>query len=597
MRRRSPRTVSAIVSRIGHGDQHAGAGGVTAGEREAADLATSCRRTSWGAAGRKPCLISALPAITTIPLTRRSRPRAGARGAIAANAATAAGARPPSSSWRSRRRGPRRAPWTTPLASEVVCPAHRPVGRGQSASRRRWRRRSARSDPDDGRDGDSHPDEGRPTRFGPTQVERHDSLSPSAAGSIQRRGSRSSAVGRLRAPIGWRRDRPPPPARRPRRPARRPAPPRRADRARRRARRRRRGRAVRHRRVRGGARRAEERRQARSPRPRATRSRRCWRRPRTLSRAGQGRRGRRRRGAARRSTDAASSALPNPASAEAPEGGEDDFVVLETVGTPRDFAAEGFEPRDHLELGQLLGAIDTERGAKVSGARFYYLTGVGAQLELALTQLAMSKAAEWGFTPMIPPALVKPSAMEGTGFLGQAADDVYYLEKDDLYLVGTSEVPLAAYHSDEILDAESLAAALRRVQPLLPPRGRLVRQGHPRHLPRALVRQGRDVRVHDARGVVRRARAHPRLGAGLARRCSSCPTASSTSRPATSASRPSASSTARRGSRRRASTARCRRRPTAPQFQARRLDIRTRRRRESSTAPRRSPRSTARSAP
>jgi seryl-tRNA synthetase len=148
--------------------------------------------------------------------------------------------------------------------------------------------------------------------------------------------------------------------------------------------------------------------------------------------------------------------LPNPASPEAPEGGEDDYVVLETVGTPRDFAAEGFEPRDHLELGELLGAIDVERGAKVSGARFYYLTGVGAQLELALTQLAMGKAAEWGFTPMIPPALVKSSAMEGTGFLGQAADDVYRLEKDDLYLVGTSEVPLAAYHSDEILDAETL---------------------------------------------------------------------------------------------------------------------------------------------
>ena len=148
--------------------------------------------------------------------------------------------------------------------------------------------------------------------------------------------------------------------------------------------------------------------------------------------------------------------LPNLASADAPQGGEDDFVVLDTVGTPRDFAAEGFEPRDHLELGTMLGAIDTERGAKVSGARFYYLTGVGAQLELALTQVAMSKAAAWGFTPMIPPALVKPRAMEGTGFLGQAADDVYYLEKDDLYLVGTSEVPLAAYHSDEILEAEPL---------------------------------------------------------------------------------------------------------------------------------------------
>jgi seryl-tRNA synthetase len=149
--------------------------------------------------------------------------------------------------------------------------------------------------------------------------------------------------------------------------------------------------------------------------------------------------------------------LPNLASPDAPRGGEDDFVVLETIGTPRDFAAEGFEPRDHLELGQLLGAIDVERGTKVSGSRFYFLTGVGAQLELALTQLAMSKAAEWGFTPMIPPALVKPSAMEGTGYLGQGgAEDVYYLEKDDLYLVGTSEVALAAYHSDEILDAASL---------------------------------------------------------------------------------------------------------------------------------------------
>jgi seryl-tRNA synthetase len=154
--------------------------------------------------------------------------------------------------------------------------------------------------------------------------------------------------------------------------------------------------------------------------------------------------------------DALLRALPNPASEEAPEGGEEDFVVLDTVGTPRDFAAEGFEPRDHIELGQLLGAIDTERGAKVSGARFYYLTGAGARLELALTQLAMGKASEWGFTPMIPPALVKPSAMDGTGFLGQAADDVYYLEKDDLYLVGTSEVALAAYHSDEILDPASL---------------------------------------------------------------------------------------------------------------------------------------------
>ncbi len=139
-----------------------------------------------------------------------------------------------------------------------------------------------------------------------------------------------------------------------------------------------------------------------------------------------------------------------------PTGGEDDLYVVETIGTPRDFAAEGFEPRDHLELGEMLGAIDMERGAKVSGSRFYFLTGVGAQLEFALSQFAMAKALAWGFTPIIPPSLVKPSAMEGTGFLGQAAQDVYHLQEDDLYLVGTAEVPLAAYHSDEIIDAAQL---------------------------------------------------------------------------------------------------------------------------------------------
>lgn len=139
-----------------------------------------------------------------------------------------------------------------------------------------------------------------------------------------------------------------------------------------------------------------------------------------------------------------------------PVGGEDDFTVLETIGTPRDFDAEGFAPKDHLELGELLGAIDTERGAKVSGSRFYYLTGIGALLEFALVNAAMAQATAAGFTPMLTPALVKPKAMEGTGFLGQAAEDVYHLDKDDLYLVGTSEVPLAAYHMDEILEADQL---------------------------------------------------------------------------------------------------------------------------------------------
>ncbi|MBA2717371.1 MAG: serine--tRNA ligase [Propionibacteriales bacterium] len=148
--------------------------------------------------------------------------------------------------------------------------------------------------------------------------------------------------------------------------------------------------------------------------------------------------------------------LANLASIEAPAGGEDDYVVLEKIGAPRDFAAEGFAPLDHVELGKRLQAFDIERGAKVSGARFYYLTGVGAMLELALLQMAMERASAAGFTPMIPPALVKPRAMEGTGFLGQAAADVYALPDDDFYLVGTSEVPLAAYHSDEILDGSSL---------------------------------------------------------------------------------------------------------------------------------------------
>ncbi|MFI2032831.1 serine--tRNA ligase [Streptomyces buecherae] len=148
--------------------------------------------------------------------------------------------------------------------------------------------------------------------------------------------------------------------------------------------------------------------------------------------------------------------LGNLVHPDVPVGGEEDFTVLETVGAPRDFAAEGFEPRDHLEIGQLLGAIDTERGAKVSGSRFYYLTGVGALLELALVNAAIAQATAAGFTPMLTPALVKPRAMEGTGFLGQAAENVYHLEKDDYYLVGTSEVPLAAYHMDEILDADKL---------------------------------------------------------------------------------------------------------------------------------------------
>jgi len=152
--------------------------------------------------------------------------------------------------------------------------------------------------------------------------------------------------------------------------------------------------------------------------------------------------------------------ISNRVSPEAPIGGEEDFKEIERIGTPRDFTKEGFEPRDHMELGRLLGAIDTDRGAKVSGARFYYLTGVGALLEFALVNYAISNALRNGFTPVIPPVLVKPAAMEGTGFLGQAAENVFHLERDEFYLVGTSEVPLAAYHMDEILDGTKLPIRL-----------------------------------------------------------------------------------------------------------------------------------------
>ena len=148
--------------------------------------------------------------------------------------------------------------------------------------------------------------------------------------------------------------------------------------------------------------------------------------------------------------------LSNLLDTEAPIGGEEDFVTIEHIGTPRDFAQDGFEPKDHVELGKLLGAIDTERGAKVAGSRSYYLTGVGALLEFALVNYAIQSALKNGFTPVIPPVLVNPAAMEGTGFLGQAAENVYRIEKDDVYLVGTSEVPLAAMHMDEILPADKL---------------------------------------------------------------------------------------------------------------------------------------------
>jgi len=146
--------------------------------------------------------------------------------------------------------------------------------------------------------------------------------------------------------------------------------------------------------------------------------------------------------------DAAHRAISNVVQEGAPAGGEDDYVVLEHIGTPPEIA----NARDHLDLGESLGMIDMERGAKVSGARFYFLTGAGAMLQLGLLQLAAQKATAAGFTMMIPPVLVRPEIMSGTGFLGAHAAEVYRLAEDDLYLVGTSEVPMAGYHSGEILD-------------------------------------------------------------------------------------------------------------------------------------------------
>lgn len=152
--------------------------------------------------------------------------------------------------------------------------------------------------------------------------------------------------------------------------------------------------------------------------------------------------------AAESALTAAHMAISNVILDGVPAGGEDDFVVLDTVGEPRAIT----DPKDHLELGEALGLIDMERGAKVSGSRFYFLTGFGALLQLGLMQLAVRLATENGHKLMIPPVLVRPEVMAGTGFLGSHADEIYHLADDDMYLVGTSEVPLAGYHSEEILD-------------------------------------------------------------------------------------------------------------------------------------------------
>jgi seryl-tRNA synthetase len=134
---------------------------------------------------------------------------------------------------------------------------------------------------------------------------------------------------------------------------------------------------------------------------------------------------------------------------DVPQGGEENFVVIKEVGTKPQFA---FAPKEHSDLGEQLDIIDLARGAKISGSRFYFLKGLGARLELALMQLALDQATEAGFTALITPTLVRPEVMQGTGFLGEHSAEVYYLPADELFLTGTSEVALAGYHSDEILD-------------------------------------------------------------------------------------------------------------------------------------------------
>lgn len=153
--------------------------------------------------------------------------------------------------------------------------------------------------------------------------------------------------------------------------------------------------------------------------------------------------------------NAAMYAIPNLVEANVPEGGEDDYEVVKHVGQIRDFAAEGFEPKDHLDVAEGIDALDMERGTKVGGSRFYYLKGVGARLELALLTMAADQAQAAGFTMLTTPTLVKPEIMAGTGFLGAHSDEIYYLPADDLYLTGTSEVALAGYHKDEIIDLSS----------------------------------------------------------------------------------------------------------------------------------------------
>ena len=185
-------------------------------------------------------------------------------------------------------------------------------------------------------------------------------------------------------------------------------------------------------------------------------------------------------------------ALPNLVLDGVPAGGEADFVTLREVGQRPTF---DFTPRDHVELGERLDAIDLQRGVKVSGSRFYFLKGVGARLELAIMNLALDRALEAGFTPMITPTLVTPEVMSGTGFLGEHADEVYRLRDDDLYLTGTSEVALAGYHADEIIDVSAGPLRYAGWSTCYRREAGSYGQRHPRHHPRAPVPEARDVQL------------------------------------------------------------------------------------------------------
>ncbi len=255
-------------------------------------------------------------------------------------------------------------------------------------------------------------------------------------------------------------------------------------------------------------------------------------------------------------------ALPNLPDPAAPDGiEEEDAEVLREVGERPSF---DFEPRDHLEIGTDLGLIEIEAAARVSGSRFAYLMGDLVLLELALVRYAVELTREDGHEPVVPPVLVREEALHGTGFLPGDRDQIYEVPKDELFLVGTSEVPLAGLHADQILAAEELPVRYCRDLDLLPARGRRRRPRHPRHLPRPPVRQGRDVLVRRALRVGRRARAAA-LDRGEDPRASwRFRTGWSRSPSAISAPRPRRSTTARRGSRARSATASSPRARTRP---------------------------------